>query len=97
MFSRFQFMALASTLIVALCLFGCDAPKQDSASKINDKQASKTAASAKSAKVSQGLLEVVGGNEFNFGDIERGKSAVHTFVLKNVGKDVVHIKRAKGS
>ncbi len=35
--------------------------------------------------------------EFNAGDINRGDDAKHTFILKNISKDVVHIKRAKGS
>lgn len=35
--------------------------------------------------------------EFSAGDVLRGEKAVHTFILKNAGKEVLHIKRAKGS
>jgi|GEM_PF-6446446 len=31
------------------------------------------------------------------GSVRQGEKATHTFVLKNVGTDVLHIKKAKGS
>jgi hypothetical protein len=31
------------------------------------------------------------------GDLKQGDKATHTFILKNVGTDVLHIRRAKGS
>jgi len=35
---------------------------------------------------------------FDFGDVERGKDAAHTFVIKNISnKETLHIQRAQGS
>jgi hypothetical protein len=33
----------------------------------------------------------------DLGDVRQGEKATHTFVLKNVGTDVLHIRKAKGS
>jgi hypothetical protein len=33
----------------------------------------------------------------DLGEIRQGEKATHTFVLKNVGTDVLHIRKAKGS
>ena len=35
--------------------------------------------------------------EFDAGDVQRGEDVVHVFVIKNVGTDVLNIKRAKGT
>jgi len=35
--------------------------------------------------------------DFDAGDVNRDEKVTHTFILKNVGKDVLHIKRAQGS
>ena len=34
---------------------------------------------------------------FDFGDVNRGEVATHTFVVKNVSKEIVHIQQAQGS
>jgi hypothetical protein len=35
--------------------------------------------------------------EFKYGDVNRGETAAHTFVIKNISTEVLHIKRAQGS
>lgn len=41
-------------------------------------------------------LEVVGGPTYDFGDVQANQTLTHTFVLKNVGDDVLRIQQAKG-
>ena len=33
----------------------------------------------------------------DFGDVNRGDTAAHTFAIKNISSEVLHIKRAQGS
>ena len=44
----------------------------------------------------KGRIEVAE-KSVDLGDIRQGDKATHTFILKNVGTDVLHIRRAKGS
>lgn len=94
--SKFSVTTIITLFVASFLIFGCDKPKEEVASK-DSKQTKTSVADNSTAKKSAGKLEVVGGAEYKFGEIARGESVVHTFILKNVGKDVVHIKRAKGS
>jgi len=44
----------------------------------------------------KGRIEVAE-KSVDLGGIKQGEKATHTFVLKNVGTDVLHIRRAQGS
>jgi hypothetical protein len=57
----------------------------------------KTAPADTGDKASKAPQLEVAKTTVHVGDITRGEKAVHTFVLKNVGTDTLHIKKAKGS
>lgn len=99
-------VALIITGLLVLVLVGCDQPPTDQAQE--EKQAVKGADAKKikagkkgpasKVKKASGPSRIeVSEMEWDAGDVARGESAVHTFVLKNISKEVVHIKRAKGS
>jgi hypothetical protein len=48
------------------------------------------------AAAGAGRIEVAQ-KSVDLGDVRQGEKVTHTFVLKNVGTDVLHIRRAKGS
>lgn len=99
-------LALILAGILTLALAGCDQPSADKAQeekpavKVTDPQkikAEKSGPASKVEKASGPSRIKVSEMEWDAGDVARGEDAVHTFVLKNISKEVVHIKRAKGS
>ncbi|RJO67370.1 MAG: DUF1573 domain-containing protein [Myxococcales bacterium] len=94
---------LLTAVIGAACLgalAACSGPAEPSSGPTPAEAAPSAVAAGEPATAEEpggnGKLEIAQ-KEFDVGDVPRGEKATHTFLLKNVGAGVLHIKKAQGS